>query len=147
MVQLLKKLDVDGARLGTGCDNPEIKGFMSQQILDPKLSSCEICWDICFTNICGCWSWQWCVFSQDLGFFSRSHFNDKSLTNHVWSACLVPPALTCQDPWSGHMVALLSTGEQTTITWELILLNWNLEITSMLRGTWGGWQFNWIQWS
>ena len=43
MVQLPKKLDVDGARLGTGCDNPEIKGFMSQQILDRKLSSCEIC--------------------------------------------------------------------------------------------------------
>ena len=29
--------------------------------------------------------WQWCVFTQDLDFFSRSHFNESQLTNHVWS--------------------------------------------------------------
>ena len=49
-------------------------------------------------------------FSQDLGFFSRSHFNDKSTSDksRLINVPTPPPPLTCQDSWNGHMVALLT---------------------------------------
>ena len=128
MVQLPKKLDVDGARLGTGCDNPEIMGFMSQQILDRKL------WNLlrhlfhkhlrmlilavmCFLTrpwFLLSFPLQWQVHEWKITFDQSTH----TATTINLSRPL---------EWTYGCIV-----DQTTITWELILLIWNLEITSML---------------